>query len=222
MSFCERKTQEAVNAEWNSMAGEWDDVASEYCDQFHKILWEETTLNPNQALRILDFGCGTGLLTERLLESSPESKIVCIDAAEDMIMQVQQKMQAREWKNVEAYLATLGRYNEMETDLREKIDSLVGTFDLIVASSVINFIPPQDLAVTIQALGKLLKPGGIFCHSDWPDSKLFPGGITLEKAENLYREGKFKMKSHALRPVKIEGEEGIVFVGIAEKDQVQH
>lgn len=33
-------TQEAVNAEWNPMADEWDDVASEYQDQFYKILWE--------------------------------------------------------------------------------------------------------------------------------------------------------------------------------------
>mmetsp|Transcript_15679 Transcript_15679/g.29578 ORF Transcript_15679/g.29578 Transcript_15679/m.29578 type:complete len:224 (+) Transcript_15679:70-741(+) len=221
MSFCERKTQEAVNAEWNSMAGEWDDVAAEYCDQFHKMLWEETQLNPNQALHILDFGCGTGLLTEHLLESSPQSTIVCIDAAEEMIMQVQQKIQAREWqRRVEAVIATLGRYDQMEKGLRDKIDSLAGTFDLVVASSVMNFIPPQDLTATVKVLGKLLKPGGILCHSDWPDSELFPGGITLEKAEKMYRAGGFKMKSHTMNPVSIQGEEGVVFVGIAEKDQV--
>lgn len=199
------------------MAGEWDDVAAEYCDQFHKILWEETQLNPKQALQILDFGCGTGLLAERLLESSPESRIVCIDAAEEMIMQVQQKIQAREWENVEAFVATLGKYDKMEKDVRDKIDSFAGMFDLIVASSVVNFIPPQDLEVTVKVLSKLMKPGGIFCHSDWPDSELFPGGITLEKAEKMYKVGELTMRLHAMKQVKVEAEEGIVFVGIAEK-----
>lgn len=28
------KTEEEVNAEWNPMAGKWDDVAIEYSDQF--------------------------------------------------------------------------------------------------------------------------------------------------------------------------------------------
>jgi len=71
------KTQETANAEWNAMAGDWDDLASEYRDQFYRILWEETKLDPKQPRTILDFGCGTGLMTEALVEACPESKIIC-------------------------------------------------------------------------------------------------------------------------------------------------
>ena len=217
MSACARKTQEAVNAEWNEMAGEWDDVASEYCDQFHNILWEETQLNPHQAINILDFGCGTGLLTERFLESSPGSKIVCIDAAEAMIFQLQQKIRAREWENVEAFTAILARYETIDEDLKAKIDSLTEKFDLIVASSVINFIPEQDLTETMKVLARLLKPDGIFCHSDWPESDLAPDEITLEKAESMYKSGGLKLKSLTTKKVQVCSEEGTIFVGIASK-----
>jgi 16S rRNA G1207 methylase RsmC len=85
MSAGERKTQESVNAEWNAMAGEWDDMAAGHRDSFAKMLWEETTLNASDERVVLDFGCGAGSLTEALRQLSPESKFICVDAAEAMV-----------------------------------------------------------------------------------------------------------------------------------------
>jgi len=215
MSFCAMKTQETVNAEWNAMAGDWDDLASKYRDQFYRILWEETKLDPKQPRTILDFGCGTGLMTEALVEACPESKIICIDAAEDMILQVQQKIQARDWNNVEAHTVILSRLESMDEESQKKLTSLKGKVDLIIASSVMAFVPKPDLTKTMERLAEFLAPNGIFCQSDWPKSEEDPDGFSVESAVNLYEKGNLKMKSHAVKTIIMGSDEGQIFVGVA-------
>ena len=114
MSACSMTTQEHVNTEWNCMAGEWDDnpQVHAYSDQFFKILCDiindyynndyldlgsssSTSSSKNTNITIVDFGCGTGLLTEKLIKKLPNNaKIICLDAASAMIDLVQQKIQA--------------------------------------------------------------------------------------------------------------------------------
>ena len=48
------------------MAGEWDDLAYGYRNAFVKILFEQTGLDPMAKRVVVDFGCGTGLLTKSL------------------------------------------------------------------------------------------------------------------------------------------------------------
>jgi trans-aconitate methyltransferase len=215
MSFCAMKTQETVNAEWNAMAGDWDDLASKYRDQFYRIMWEETKLDPKQPRTILDFGCGTGLMTEALVAACPESKIICIDAAEDMILQVQQKIQVREWNNVEAHTVILSRLESIDEESQRKLASLKGKVDLIIASSVMAFVPKPDLRKTMERLAEFLATNGIFCQSDWPNSEEDPDGFSTESAVKLDEKGNLKMKSHAMKTIVMGSDEGQIFVGVA-------
>ena len=67
---------------WDEYAEEWDSNADviTYSQKAYDSLCE--TVNP-EGLDVLDFGCGTGLLTEKL--SPIVSKIVAIDSSEKMI-----------------------------------------------------------------------------------------------------------------------------------------
>jgi trans-aconitate methyltransferase len=209
--------QEKVNGEWNAMAGEWDDLASGYRDEFVKMLWRQTQLNPCDKRIVIDFGCGSGLLTEAIRNRSPESQFVCIDAAASMIRVVQDKIRSGDWKNVKAYCVALSNYDEAGEKIKADIDSLRGKVDLVVASSVLNFIPMEDLPATMKVLGAMLKPGGLLCHSDWPKSDENPDGFTEDKAKEVYTIGGLTKQSSKMADMGMGGYEGDVFVGVAVK-----
>jgi SAM-dependent methyltransferase len=206
-------------------AGEWDDLASKYRDGFMNLLFETESikallLNKEKNL-ILDFGCGTGLLTEGLRKRLAGTQFVCIDTASGMIRTLGDKIQAGGWDNVQAYNVALSNYERI-TDESTKIaiDKLKGKVDLIVASSVISFIPPDELSATMKVLGDALKSGGILCHADWPktDDGQHPDGFTDAKAAMIYNTAGLTKQSSLLKTIGVGGgQTGDVFFGVARK-----
>lgn len=201
------------------MAGDWDDMAAGYRDSFVKMLWEETSLKASDERVVLDFGCGTGLLTEALRQLSPESKFICVDAAQAMVGQVKNKIKAGDWDNVQAYSLALAKYESADEKTRTELDSLRGKVDLVVASSVMNFVPSGDLTLTMKVIGELLKPGGLFCHSDWRKGDEYPDGYDSEKAGKVYGMAGLESKSTNDTCTFCRGSNGgtKVFVGVARK-----
>lgn len=186
--------QEKVTAEWNAMAGEWDDVALGYAQGLYDLLVRENE-NIHQAKCIVDFGCGTGLLTEQILMrrkkswSQPppsdhdvdhhELRILAIDPSTEMMDLLQDKILSRDWTTiVHPVCVALGQLdhddddddakNEATTHQQVLLEKWYGHVDLIVASNVLNYIPEKDLLATLQQLNRLLAPGGCLVHSDWP------------------------------------------------------
>lgn len=222
-----RTPQEQVTAEWNDMAGEWDDMASGYANGFYQLLWQTTGLDPNDSNgtnpaigTVLDFGCGTGLLANKLRLVS--KKVVALDASPAMIAILQEKIKSMEWENVDAAVAVLatadGENSQAAMTTRRTLVELEGTVDLIVASSVMSFVPGVDLEATMSALGRLLKPGGLFCHSDWPKSQeKFPDGFDETKAVNMYAMGGLSAKTIKIVPLDTGGEQINVLIGVAVK-----
>ena len=195
MADTSSSAQSQVNDEWNSMAGTWDDLASGYAAGLHSILWsnlgmeeEEEEGGDRSTLTVLDFGCGTGLLTDRLRPQV--GRVVAVDAAPKMIELLQDKIETREWNNVTAIsgiLAHAGTSRTTSSNFDDTIKSLEGKVDVIVASSVMNFIPEEDLEATCQALGRLLKPNGKWLHVDWPAGEGQPAnGMTLDKVRQMH------------------------------------
>jgi len=87
-----------------------------------------------------------------------------------------------------------------------------------VASSVMSFVPKDTLEATMQVLGKLLKPGGTFVHSDWPKSeKDHPDGMSNESADLMYSMGGITTVSQNVESIQMYGETGKVFLGVARK-----
>lgn len=188
--------------EWDEYAQGWDsneDVIA-YSEKAFKSLLDVANLN---GLRILDFGCGTGLLTEKI---SPLAKeIVALDPSEKMIsILIDKKL-----PNVTAVS------EELSESLINGNKLFLEKFDLIVASSVCSFLPEYEK--TLGQLKSLLVPDGSFVQWDWlvtDGNSDF--GLSREKLVSAYN--KVGLKLQALEQVfSLNNSEGDmpVIMGIA-------
>ena len=129
--------------EWDEYAGGWDTNRSTtvYANCAFAELLKITEL---AALSVFDFGCGTGLLSERM---SPEvSHIVALDSSAKMIERLKQKALPNVFPIAEFLTGDLIRRNSL---MHQK-------FDLITASSVCAFLP--DYKADLSLLRSILKP----------------------------------------------------------------
>ena len=136
---------------WDSYAARWDDTATRaYAAAAYDSLVDATTRRGLSlaGATVCDFGCGTGLLTERLADVV--GWVDAVDTSAAMLEQLTAKIERRGLTNVRA-TTTLPRSH--------------GTFDLVVCSSVLGFV--DDYAATVHQLGELLGPGGLFVQWDW-------------------------------------------------------
>jgi hypothetical protein len=69
----------------------------------------------------------------------------------------------------------------------------------------------------MKVIGELLKPGGMFCHSDWPKGEENGDGFTVEKATLMYGMAGLETKSMIATKVRMGPQEADVFVGVAVK-----
>lgn len=148
----ERKDIDRSKIDWNEHAEYWDDFkdARLYTDQTFALLKERIDLTD---LTILDFGCGTGILTEHM--ATMAKQIVAIDSSDKMI----EVLNGKQLNNVEGIVA------ELSEETVNKYPVLKNKFDLIVASSVCAFVPNLDEVLSV--IRSLLKPNGIFVQWDW-------------------------------------------------------
>ncbi|EGB07670.1 Tellurite resistance protein TehB [Aureococcus anophagefferens] len=111
---------------------------------------------------VCDFGCGPGLLVERLQPRC--GRVVGLDVAKSMVDVVEGKRRARGWSNVEARCVDVARCDVEE--LRA-----LGPFDLVVSVTVLSFVARRGgaAAAAVDALRRCMAPGGLFVHFDWPD-----------------------------------------------------
>ena len=148
----EQKDVDQEHINWNEHAEYWDDFkdARLYTEHTYSLLKERINL---KNLNILDFGCGTGILTEYMAREAKE--IVALDSSEKMI----EVLVAKNLKNVKSIAS------ELSKESIQKYPVLNKKFDLIVASSVCAFVP--NLTEVLSIIKSLLKPGGIFVQWDW-------------------------------------------------------
>jgi predicted TPR repeat methyltransferase len=160
-------------SKWDEYADGWDtnEDVRHYAElAFAKL---EEHIQPN-GLRVLDFGCGTGLLTEKLAPHA--SAVIAIDPSTKMVEVLREK----NITNVTVIEALL------TSDLLETEPSLQHPFDLIVASSVCAFLP--DFLGTLSLFKRLLKPGGHFVQWDWKASEESPDfGFTPDSLTEAYK-----------------------------------
>ena len=94
--------------------------------------------------RILEIGCGTGLLSMHLARLFPGTELVLTDISPAMLAQAEKRLGAR------------AAYRVMDGQLP---DAGLGRFDLIVSSLVFQWF--DDLPGALGRLGEMLTPGGI-------------------------------------------------------------
>lgn len=160
------------------MANEWDEYAVNWekdqaTGQFSQSVFNELEKLINlEDVRVLDFGCGTGLLSQKL---SPLVKdIVAIDGSEAMVEELDKK----ELPNVEPVVDLLSR------GLAAQHPAFRRQFDLVVASSVCGFLPNFQDSVSL--IYTLLEDDGLFAHWDWlVEDENANYGLSVQKIENV-------------------------------------
>ena len=137
---------------WDEWADGWDDdpaaraYAAAAFDSLRTML--ERFERGLDGLVVCDFGCGTGLLTERLVDTA--ASIDAVDTSPAMLAALQAKIDHHGWTTVRP-----------STDLPDG----AGGHDLVVCSSVLSFV--DDYPTVVSQLVDLLAPGGVFVQWDW-------------------------------------------------------
>jgi len=138
--------------EWDDVAEEWDEsdavraYAASAFESLERIAGASGMLL--DGARVIDFGCGTGVLTERLVAAGAE--VVAIDSSPAMLSAVDRKVAEQGWTTV--------RTSTGLTVADER-------FDLVVCSSVCGFL--DDYPAVARDLSSTLRPGGVFVQWDW-------------------------------------------------------
>lgn len=151
---------------WAEQAASWDTnpAVVAYADAAFASLGDR--IRPG--MRVLDFGCGTGLLSERIAPHVAE--VVAVDASEAMIA----VLVAKGLPNVRAGAARWTAETIADDPLAK------GPFDLVVCSSVCAFL--DDYPGTVALLAARLAEGGHFVQWDWeldPEAEE-PYGLTRD------------------------------------------
>ncbi|MCG9789254.1 methyltransferase domain-containing protein [Vibrio mediterranei] len=159
-----------MSNEWDEYAATWEnnEATATFAQACFKELTELTSLKRKS---VLDFGCGTGLLSQLM---SPETKeIVALDGSEAMIEELDKKG----LENVEPVVDLLTR------GLVAQHPAFRNQFDLVVASSVCGFL--DNLQETVNIIYTLLDEYGLFVHWDWvaeTDDQDY--GLSLKRAKD--------------------------------------
>ncbi|HHF3071917.1 TPA: class I SAM-dependent methyltransferase [Vibrio diabolicus] len=191
------------------MAQDWDGLAKNWesnpaTEQFAQSVFEQLQqLTQLDGIKVLDFGCGTGQLSQRL---SPVVKdIVALDASEAMIEELDKK----ELANVEPVVDALSR------GLVAQHPAFRGQFDLVVASSVLAFV--EDLDASLKISNSLLNHGGYFVHFDWI-AESEQDGFTLAKSERALKDAGFtEVESQHVFDITSDGKTMPVLMGLGRR-----
>jgi predicted TPR repeat methyltransferase len=185
---------------WDEYASDWDankDVKA-YAENVFETLRDIVNFN---GLNVLDFGCGTGLLTERL--SPLANQIVALDASQKMIDVLNDKNLVN--------VSTLSDFLSKESIDANQI--LHNKFDVIAASSVCGFLPNYEN--TLILLKSLLTKDGVFVQWDWlAQEEGTSTGLTNDRVQSALNNAGFDSIS-ITQPFSLESSKGTMDVLMA-------
>jgi trans-aconitate 2-methyltransferase len=92
---------------------------------------------------VLDVGCGTGRVTETLLERVPRGRVLAIDASQEMVALARARLGER---------ATVWCQSALELELREEVDAVFST-------ATLHWVPEHDRLWA--TLARALRRGGL-------------------------------------------------------------
>lgn len=178
---------EKIKRVYDKRAKFYDKLLKRYKNRLQETIKSLHLEIPDNA-RVLDLGCGTGLVTGVLISKFPKAEIMGLDYSEGMLNIFRKKFNKVK--------LILGDFNDEKTfhsfPNKKQIKLKKSSFDLIISTGAIDY---ADLNRAIPLVHKLIKKEGIFVIAA---VRKHPFGIALGKFWNLKPHGKNKIIS-ALR-----------------------
>lgn len=139
--------------EYARLAPEYDAKWSFYVEATTRETLARLNLRPTD--RLLDVGCGTGALLQRLSRSHPAALLAGVDPVPEM-------------------LAVARRRLPPEVELREgwaeRLPFGSEQFDVVVSCNMFHYL--RQPVAALREMGRVLRPGGRLVITDWCDDYL--------------------------------------------------
>jgi len=147
------RSRSPIREEYARLAPAYDTKWSFYVEATTRETLARLSLRPTD--RLLDVGCGTGALLERLSKSHPAALLSGVDPVPEMLAIARRKLPP------EAAL---------REGWAERLPFASGEFDVVVSCNAFHYIR-QPIAA-LSEMGRVLRPGGQLVITDWCDDYL--------------------------------------------------
>lgn len=138
----------SVRVHYNRLAAEYDERWSGYVEGATKETIRRLSLRPRD--RLLDVGCGTGILLEQVHSQWPSVRTVGIDLSEEMLLVARRRLR--------------GRVPLVQGDVAQ-LPFAGNFFDVVVSNSSLHYWPhPRRVLAEI---ARVLRRGGRLVLTDW-------------------------------------------------------
>ena len=138
----------------------WSDTdhATAYLARRSTFPWSETAYEhlmewvPDAPRRVLDLGCGDGLVAGRVIDARPGVEVVACDFSAEMLSRALERFAAEPAVTV------------FEHDLDTPLPEEWGEFDAVVSAFAIHHLLDERKLVLYAEVFDRLAPGGVFCN----------------------------------------------------------
>lgn len=147
--------QEQVKEHFAKQADEYEKLMVRLVPQYleqHQIIYSLLPKEDNH-YRVLDLGCGNGILAELVLRKLPHSYVVGFDLTESMLKVCEKKLSNH-----------TGKFELILGDFRT--DSIGKGYDIILAGLTLHHLSWEERAKFYKALHSSLNKGGLFIARD--------------------------------------------------------
>ena len=147
--------QEQVKEHFAKQADEYESLMARlvpYYREQSKII-SDLLPDDDRAYRVLDLGCGNGILSEVVFEKLPNSFIVGLDLTEGMLMAFKKKLSGH-----------TGKFELRQADFRS--DSIGKGYDIVIAGLTLHHLTWEEREKFYMTICSALNHGGLFISRD--------------------------------------------------------
>lgn len=142
------KADDSVVSQYKRLASRYDNRWPLYIEATTRETLARLAVKPND--RILDVGCGTGVLLQRLNETCPQTRLVGIDPVPEMLAVAANR---------------LHQTIELREASAEQLPFANGSFDAVISCSVFHYL--REPAAALKETKRVLRGGGQLVLTDW-------------------------------------------------------
>jgi ubiquinone/menaquinone biosynthesis C-methylase UbiE len=147
-TLAETRVQSAVLREYARLASSYEKRWSFYSEATARETIAHLAMRP--ADRLIDVGCGTGVLLDQLARSFPQAQLAGVDPVPEMLSIARRRLPPAV---------------DLRQNWAEELPFESERFEVVTCCSVFHCIP--EPMATLREIGRVLRPGGKLVLTDW-------------------------------------------------------